>query len=135
MTLQYRFERHIRILENGCKIWIGAKSNGYGMFKINNKMYQSHRVARHIYCGFDLDSKLNVNHKNECSSRLCTNIDHTYEGNQSENMKDLVVFGNHKEARKTHCPQGHEYNEENTIIYNGFRKCKVCIQFHNNNRN
>lgn len=27
---------------------------------------------------------------------------------------------------KTHCPQGHEYTEENTYVYNGVRSCKVC---------
>lgn len=28
---------------------------------------------------------------------------------------------------KTHCPQGHEYNEENTHIRkNGNRQCRVC---------
>lgn len=27
---------------------------------------------------------------------------------------------------KTHCPQGHEYNEENTRWYKGSRNCRVC---------
>jgi hypothetical protein len=27
---------------------------------------------------------------------------------------------------KTHCPQGHPYDEENTIIDGASRKCRIC---------
>lgn len=27
---------------------------------------------------------------------------------------------------KTHCPQGHEYTESNTRVYNGSRSCRRC---------
>ncbi|MBD3004511.1 hypothetical protein [Streptomyces sp. 5-10] len=34
-------------------------------------------------------------------------------------------------ARKTHCPQGHEYTEENTLIQvNGWRQCRTCNRGH-----
>ena len=30
-------------------------------------------------------------------------------------------------SRKTHCPNGHEYTEENLITYlNGSKRCKLC---------
>ncbi len=29
-------------------------------------------------------------------------------------------------ARKTHCPQGHEYNVKNTRLYEGRRYCRAC---------
>lgn len=29
-------------------------------------------------------------------------------------------------ARKTHCPQGHAYDEANTLVYNGGRYCRAC---------
>lgn len=29
-------------------------------------------------------------------------------------------------ARKTHCPHGHEYSEANTLISNGRRYCRIC---------
>jgi HNH endonuclease len=32
----------------------------------------------------------------------------------------------HGNGRKTHCPQGHEYTEENTYLYRGMRQCKTC---------
>jgi len=28
--------------------------------------------------------------------------------------------------RKTHCPQGHPYNKNNTYRLKGFRYCKIC---------
>lgn len=31
-----------------------------------------------------------------------------------------------QEGKKTHCPQGHEYTEENTYWYKGFRACRIC---------
>jgi NUMOD4 motif/HNH endonuclease len=48
-------------------------------------------------------------------------------GTPSENVYDTVRYGNHVQARKTHCPQGHEYSEENTYIFpSGARHCKIC---------
>ena len=46
---------------------------------------------------------------------------------ERENMWDRTRNGNDHNANKTHCPQGHEYTEEN--IYrrsNGYRQCRAC---------
>lgn len=29
-------------------------------------------------------------------------------------------------ARKTHCPQNHPYDEVNTYVHNGHRYCRTC---------
>jgi hypothetical protein len=47
------------------------------------------------------------------------------------NQRDQVRNGRHHYANKTHCPQGHPYDEENTIIGrrgdgSTFRMCKIC---------
>ena len=48
-------------------------------------------------------------------------------GTGSENIYDAVEHGTHYQARKTHCPAGHEYTEENTYVFpNGARHCKTC---------
>lgn len=31
-------------------------------------------------------------------------------------------------ALKTHCPRGHEYSEENTLLRRGSRECRTCIR-------
>lgn len=53
-------------------------------------------------------------------------------GTRSENALDRVRHGNDAMIRKTHCPQGHPYNEENTYwrpLKPGERPsrgCKIC---------
>jgi hypothetical protein len=39
-------------------------------------------------------------------------------------------------ARKTHCPHGHEYTPENTIVRGGYhgRQCKTCLRAYRNRR-
>lgn len=50
-------------------------------------------------------------------------------GSQGENMRDIVRNGNHADAKKTHCPQGHPYAGENLRIRNnGNRQCRTCIR-------
>lgn len=44
-------------------------------------------------------------------------------GTYSENELDAVALGTHVQARKTHCPRGHEYDYlDNT----GGRRCRTC---------
>jgi len=31
-----------------------------------------------------------------------------------------------KNAAVTHCPDGHDYTEENTMMKNGTRQCRKC---------
>lgn len=48
-------------------------------------------------------------------------------GTPSENAHDQVAHGVHFQARKTHCPQGHEYSEGNTIVTkSNRRRCRAC---------
>lgn len=45
---------------------------------------------------------------------------------RSANQRDSVRAGTHGMTRRTHCPQGHEYTEQNTSRSGGTRKCKEC---------
>ena len=49
-------------------------------------------------------------------------------GTRRENMLDRVKNGIHNNTRKTHCPQDHEYTEENTMWVNSGRSraCRIC---------
>lgn len=47
-------------------------------------------------------------------------------GTASENGKDSVAHGTNWWSRKTHCPRGHEYSEENTLRSGGRRYCRAC---------
>lgn len=47
-------------------------------------------------------------------------------GTHSENMLDTVAHGTNVNANKTHCPQGHEYTEENTYTWRGRLVGRIC---------
>ncbi len=42
--------------------------------------------------------------------------------------------GDRCNAQKTHCPQGHPYDEENTLWYRNSRRCKACDRARANQR-
>lgn len=44
----------------------------------------------------------------------------------SANNYDQVRHGTHSNARKTHCPQGHPYDDENTLWAGQVRRCRIC---------
>lgn len=48
----------------------------------------------------------------------------------SANILDSVQHGTHNNARKTHCPQGHEYSGSNLLLCNGgrTRRCVTCVR-------
>lgn len=47
-------------------------------------------------------------------------------GTHSENMRDSVAHGTHKEARKTRCVAGHPLSGENLQIRGSVRVCRTC---------
>jgi hypothetical protein len=48
-------------------------------------------------------------------------------GSASDNTLDMVRHGSHNNARKTHCPKGHVFDEANTFVSNkGYRECRTC---------
>jgi hypothetical protein len=55
-------------------------------------------------------------------------LDNLSWGTQRQNNAQVVRSGNHVQARKTHCAQGHEYTTENTYITSkGYRRCRTCL--------
>lgn len=48
-------------------------------------------------------------------------------GTHAENMADRVAHGRDPNAAKTHCPQNHEYDDDNTLLdARGCRHCRRC---------
>jgi hypothetical protein len=47
-------------------------------------------------------------------------------GTRTENLLDAVRHGTHYNAKKTHCPSGHEYDAANTHMGTGGRGCRAC---------
>lgn len=111
--------------ETGCWEWTGLKKSddGYGRVTIDGELYYIHRLSAMIFHGYRPEYKnLNVLHR--CNVRHCWNRDHVYVGTHEDNMQD-------KSKSITHCPNGHEYNEENTYNYQKpdgrwQRMCREC---------
>lgn len=70
-----------------CKLWVGYRNRyGYGVMYTGNgnrKPKFVHRVAWTILRAVPIN---NILHK--CNHRNCWNIDHLYDGTQSDNMID-----------------------------------------------
>jgi len=56
-------------------------------------------------------------------------LDNIEYATKSVNMQDQVAHGVHNMARKTHCPSGHAYDDENTVVIPSrptARYCRAC---------
>lgn len=123
--------RFFRMVEktDTCWIWKGSKIRGYGNFlPLNKKNFRAHRWSFEYYNG-QINVKSVICHS--CDNPSCVNPIHLWQGTQADNMRDCASKKRNVSQKKTHCPSGHEYTEENTIKYNrkegwGVRRCRIC---------
>ena len=114
---------------DACHSWTaGTTKGGYGSFSINSRDHVATRVQWKISYGA-FDERLHVCHK--CNNPNCVNPLHLYLGDQERNMQDAAEWGrmNNHHGNKTHCVNGHEFTDENTVRHgpNGkWRRCREC---------
>lgn len=117
--------------ETGCWEWTRSKDGGYGQFHRCGTKW-AHRVYYRWAHGKIPDDRV-VDHM--CMNRSCVNPDHLrivdWRTNTTDNSGSFAAVN----RAKTHCPQGHEYNEENTIRSKaGWRQCRICTYASNRRR-
>jgi hypothetical protein len=117
--------RIIGDLATHCWVWTAAKSSrGYGEIKLGGVQSSPYRVVYEWLVG-TIPYGLVLDHL--CQNRLCVNPAHMEPVTPGEN----TLRGQSPQALnrlKTHCPQGHPYDEANTIYLpdSAGRRCRIC---------
>lgn len=129
LDLRERIEDGVTVDEAGCWLWQGVRFSrtGYAQFSVDNKTRSVHRVAYELYVG-PIPDGLTVDHL--CRVRNCVNPEHLEAVTARENILRGESPCAHN-ARKTHCPKGHPYDEGNTrwsVLTSGQRNrvCRIC---------
>lgn len=143
--MERRFYQKVNIVGpiwNGsnCWVWLGAKvsklpSKAYGQYWDSGlkKNVLAHRYAYERTVG-PIPTNLEIDHL--CRNTACVNPSHLEPVTRSVNTrrgisKDVTASRN---KAITHCPRGHEYNENNTRfkeMNGGLYVSRICKACHN----
>ncbi|HJT99697.1 MAG TPA: HNH endonuclease signature motif containing protein [Actinomycetes bacterium] len=111
-----------------CWLWTGATAlSGYGRFTLggaHGPIVQAHRFAYELLVG-PIPAGLELDHL--CAMPPCVNPAHAEPVTGAENNR-RSRSRSAENLRKTHCPQGHPYDQANTYWYRGHRHCRTCWQ-------
>lgn len=128
---------------DACWPWMASRNpvSGYGVFHPSRtsgypRTVSAHRFAAHLAGVIELeDATQHVDHEchndtdcppGPCAHRTCCNPGHFRRRSLAEN----VNRSHNSNAKKTHCPRGHEYTPENTRhqtrANTTIRKCIAC---------
>jgi HNH endonuclease len=103
-------------------LWQGYRAGNYGRISYRGRQRGVHVIAFEIFNG-PVPDGYQVHH--ECEITLCIRPDHLRAVTPFENLMASDT-GMRRNKLKTHCPQGHPYDEENTGHSREGRYCRAC---------
>ncbi len=108
-----------------CWQWIAyTYPTGYGNISIMTNNFLAHRVAWLAMHGSFPPHPLEIDHL--CRNRGCVNPSHLEAVTRKVNdLRGVSPWA--KNARKTHCINGHIFLGRNLKIVDGKRACRVCL--------
>ena len=125
-SLLMRFMAKVSVdTSTGCWEWTGAAGkNGYGRISIDGRTVRfAHRVSVELFVG-PIPTGHEVDHL--CRNHKCVNPSHLEPVTRRENLLRGDTF-TARHAAKTHCPQGHAYDDTNTMRDRRNRRyCRAC---------
>ena len=110
-----------------CWLWKAfVAPDGYAKFWVTSyqRSIQAHRWSYEQING-SIPQELELDHL--CRVRHCVRPEHLEAVSAQTNWRrgfSVSVLN----ARKTHCPRGHEYSLENTYYNRGSRHCRICLK-------
>ena len=110
-----------------CWLWTGPlNTKGYGLWHANGGRFMAHRTAFSMVRALSKEDQLD----HLCRVRNCVNPAHLeIVTNRTNVLRGIGPTA--QNARKTHCPNGHEYSPENTLLVkignrHPERRCREC---------
>lgn len=131
--------------KDGCWEFSSLDAVGYGRIYTGpdafgilpkQKTLKAHRVSYYLHYGVLPAESTHTCHR--CDNPACVNPAHLFLGSPLDNTEDMSKKGRSHNQKKTHCPKGHAYTEENiyweeytspaTGIPRRKRKCRQCYK-------
>lgn len=121
-------------LSDGCWLWTGSVTSGYGSATLNRRPFKAHRLVYEACVGLIPDG-LTLDHR--CGNTRCVNPQHLELVTASENASRSQAL----REPATHCRRGHAFTAANTMWKQGgprspglVRRCRICHNAYNRKR-
>jgi hypothetical protein len=119
----------------GCWLWRSVDHGGYARHWVNGRTVSAHRFAYEAFIG-SIPDGLTLDHKchttdlacaggRECQHRSCVNPAHLEPVTMQVNLLRGRGFPA-RNAKKTHCSNGHPFDVVNTFMVGNRRRCRAC---------
>jgi len=101
---------------------------GYNAFAYEGRTIRAHRYSYELFVG-PIPDGLVIDHM--CRNRACVNPDHLRVVDRRTNTIENSTSRPALNAMKTHCANGHPYDDTNTVLIAGKRRCRQCTSSKN----